>query len=64
MKQRCVLKPFIAINDNLEVDSRVFISTNQNGEESKTTERQRESACVRDSVPLKVKDSVSHKMDS
>ncbi len=42
MKQRCALKQFIAINDNLEVDARVFISNNQNGEESKTAERNRE----------------------
>ncbi len=48
MKQRCVFKQFIAINDNLEVDARVFISTNHNGEESKTAERQRdrERVCV------------------
>jgi len=30
------------IDDNLEVDARVFISNNQNGEESKTAERERE----------------------
>jgi hypothetical protein len=66
VKQRCVFKQFIMINDNLEVNARVFISNNQNGEESKTAERQRERecVCVRDSVSLKVKDSVSHKMDS
>ncbi len=62
MKQRCVFKQFIAINDNLEVDARVFTSNNRNGEESKTAER--ESVCVRDSVMLKAKDSVNHKMDS
>jgi hypothetical protein len=59
VKQRCVFKQFIAINDNLEVDARVFISYNQNGEESKIVERQRE--CVSDRASLKVKDSVSHK---
>jgi hypothetical protein len=42
VKQQCVLKQLIAINDNLEVDARVFISNNQNGEESKAAERQRE----------------------
>ncbi len=42
MKQRCVFKQFIAINDDLEVDARVFISNNQKGKESKTVERQRE----------------------
>ncbi len=50
MKQRCVFKQFIAINDNLEVDARVFISNNQNREESKTAERQRESVCKRQCV--------------
>ncbi len=64
MKQQYVFKQFIAINDNLVVDARVFISNNQNGEESKTAERQRESECVRDSMSLKVKDSVGHKIDS
>ncbi len=54
---------FIAINDNLEVGARVFISNKQNGEESKTVERQRKRECVceRDSVLLKVKDSIGHK---
>ncbi len=47
MKQRRVFKQFIAINDNLEVDARVFISNHQNGEESKTAESQRESVCER-----------------
>ncbi len=64
MKQRCVFKQFIVINDNLEVDARVFISNNQNGEESKTAERQRERRCVRDGALLKVKDSIGHKIDS
>ncbi len=50
MKQWCVFKQFIAINDNQEVDTRVFISNNQNGEDSKTAERQRESVCERQSV--------------
>jgi len=34
-----------------------FISNNQNGEESKTAERQREKEC------MKVKDSFGHKID-
>jgi hypothetical protein len=34
-----VCNQFIAINDNLEVGARVFISNNQNGEESKTAEK-------------------------
>jgi hypothetical protein len=46
------------------VDARVFISNNQNGEDSKTAERQRERVCVRDSGSLNVKDSVGHKIDS
>ncbi len=63
MKQQlCVFKQFNVINDNLEVDARVFISNNRNGKENKTAEGQRE--CVRDSVSLIVKDSIGHKMDS
>ncbi len=42
MKQQCVFKKFTAINDNLEEDARGFILNYQNGEESKTAERQRE----------------------
>jgi hypothetical protein len=66
VKQWCVFRQFIVINGNLKVDARVFISNNQDGEESKTAERQRERVCVceRDGVSLKVKDSVGHKMDS
>ncbi len=59
-----MFKQFIAINDNLEVDARVFISSTQNGEDSKIAERQRERVCARDSPSLKVKDSIGHKMDS
>jgi hypothetical protein len=43
------------------VDARVFISDNQNGEDSKTAERQRERLCERDGASLKAKDSISHK---
>jgi hypothetical protein len=53
VKQRCVFKQFIAINDNLEVDSRVFISNNQNGGEGKTAERQRERESERQCVAEK-----------
>ncbi len=49
MKQRCVYKQFIEINDSLEVDAG-FLSNNQNGEESKTAERQRESVCERETA--------------
>jgi hypothetical protein len=41
VKQRCESKQFIAINDKLKVDARVFISNDWSGEESKTTERQK-----------------------
>ncbi len=47
MKQPCVFKQFIVINDNLEVDAKVLISNNQNGEESKPVKRQRERVCER-----------------
>jgi len=50
VKQQCVLKQFIVINDSLEVDARVFTSNNQNGEESKTVERQRARMCERQCV--------------
>jgi hypothetical protein len=40
VKQQCVSKQFIAINDRLKMDARVFISNNQSGGESKTVERQ------------------------
>jgi hypothetical protein len=46
VKQLCVSKQFIAINDYLEVDARVFISNNQNKEEGKTAERQKERESV------------------
>ncbi len=49
MKQ-CESKQFIAINDKLKVDARVFISNNQNGGESKSAERQKERECERRSI--------------
>ena len=61
MKQRCVFKQFIAINDNLEVIARVFTSNVRCGEESKAEARQRERECVGDSVLQREKDSVSNK---
>jgi hypothetical protein len=48
VKQGCELNQFIAINDKLKMDARVFISNERNGEESKTAERQRERECARD----------------
>jgi hypothetical protein len=60
VKQQCVFKQFIVINDGPEVDARDLISNNQNGEESKTAEKQRE----RESVWLNVRDSIGHKIDS
>ncbi len=50
MKQNCVSKQFIAINDRLKVDARVFISNNRSGGESKTAERERENVCERQSI--------------
>jgi len=50
VKQRCESNQFIAINDKLKMDARVFISNGRNGEESKTAERQRESVCERQSI--------------
>jgi len=35
VKQRCIFKQFIASNDNLEVDAKVFISNNQKGERAR-----------------------------
>jgi hypothetical protein len=66
VKQRCVLKQSIVNNDNLEVDARFFyIKQSEWGRErdSGETERERECVCERDSVSLKVKDSVGHKID-
>jgi len=60
VKQRCVFKQFIAINDDPEVDARIFISNNQNGEESKTAEKERK----REREWLNVRDSIGHKIDS
>ncbi len=50
MKPRCESKQFIAINDKLKVDARVFISYNWSGGESKTAERQKERVCERQSI--------------
>ncbi len=63
MKQQCIFKQFIAINDNLEVNARVLHQTIRMGKRARQW-RDRESVCVRDSVSLKVKDSVGLKMDS
>jgi hypothetical protein len=50
VKQQCESKQFIAINNKLKVDARVFISNGRNGEETKTAERQREGKCERQSI--------------
>jgi hypothetical protein len=66
VKQRCVLKQSIVNNDNLEVDARFFLyQTIRMGREQDSREREseRERVYVRDSVSLKVKDSVGHKID-
>jgi hypothetical protein len=38
------------INDKLEMDAKVLISNNRNGEESKTAERQKERECERQCI--------------
>ena len=46
------------------MDARVFISSNQKGEESKMAKRRRGSVCVcgvRDGVLLKANDNIGHK---
>jgi hypothetical protein len=48
VKQQFESKQFIAINDELKVDARVFISNNRSGGESKSAERQKERESVRD----------------
>jgi hypothetical protein len=48
VKQRCELNKFIVINDEVEMDARVFISNNWCGGESKTAERPKERESVRD----------------
>jgi hypothetical protein len=65
VKQRCVFMQFLVINDNLEVDARVLISNNHNGEESKTTGRlrERERVCVRVRVLQKARNGIGHKID-
>ncbi len=50
MKQQCEFNQFIAINDKLKMDARVFISNRRNGEECKTAERQKEKMCERKSI--------------
>ncbi len=67
MKQRCVSKQFMVINDKVKVDARVFISNisnNQSRGESKTAERQKERReSVLDRAQLEVKDSIDNKID-
>ncbi len=48
MKQQCVFKQFIAINDNLEVDAVFYIKQSdwRREQDSEETERERESVCV------------------
>ncbi len=50
MKQPCVSNQFISINDKVEMDARVLYQTNDEGEESKTSERQKERDCERQSI--------------
>jgi hypothetical protein len=44
------LKQFIAINEMVDMDARVFISNRRSGEESKTAARQRKRLCERQSI--------------
>ncbi len=50
MKQRCESNQFIAINDKVKMDARVFILNNGSGGESKRAERQKERECERQSI--------------
>jgi len=45
VKQPCVSKQFIAINDNLEIVAKDFISNRRWGEESRIAERQKQRVC-------------------
>jgi len=47
VKQQCESNQFIATNDKLEMDARVFISNKWNGGKSRTVERQKERECER-----------------
>jgi len=62
VKQRCESHQFIAINDKVEMDARVFILNKLSGGESKTAERQKERVCERQSIPGS-EDSVGNKID-
>ncbi len=50
MKQRCESKQFIAINDKVEMDARVFKLSGRCRGKSKTAEKQKERECERQSV--------------
>jgi hypothetical protein len=50
MKQHCESNQFIAINDKVKMDARVFISNNGSGGESKTAERLKEREFARQSI--------------
>jgi hypothetical protein len=50
MKLHCESNQFIAINDKVKMDARVFITNNGNGGESTTVERQKERECERQSI--------------
>jgi len=50
VKQRFVLRQSIAINADVEIIVRVFISNRKKRKETKIAERQSESVCVRQSI--------------
>jgi hypothetical protein len=63
VKQQCDSKQFIAINDKVEMDARVFISNKRCGGKSKTAEKQKERESVRDRALLEEKHSIGNKID-
>jgi hypothetical protein len=65
VKQQCVFKQFIAINDKVEMLARDFISNRRGGKEGRTAERQRERerVSVRGIALRREGDGVSNKID-
>jgi hypothetical protein len=64
VKQRCELNEFIVITDKLAMTAIVFIPNELCGERARQQrDRERETEYVRDRVLLKMKDSISNKID-
>ncbi len=61
-EMRTVLYRSSLFIDKMKMSDRVFISKRDCGEESRITERQRESVCVRGSTLQKRRYGVGHKM--